>query len=112
MCFIILDDADLDLAVNAAVFGKFILQAQICMITNRLIVGATIYDQFVGRFTARVRVPSQARRTASSAASAVTGSMKSSRRIIGSGGTIHRDGIRFEEWHTASGRLPLRTARM
>jgi len=53
--FIILDDADLDLAVNAAVFGKFIHQGQICMITNRLIVDAGIYDQFVERFTARVR---------------------------------------------------------
>lgn len=53
--FIILDDADLDLAVDAAVFGKFIHQGQICMITNRIIVDATIYDQFVERFTARVR---------------------------------------------------------
>ncbi|MGC3976708.1 MAG: aldehyde dehydrogenase family protein [Nitrospira sp.] len=53
--FIILDDADLDLAVNAAVFGKFIHQGQICMITNRIIVDATIYDQFVERFTTRVR---------------------------------------------------------
>lgn len=53
--FIILDDADLDLAVNAAVFGKFLHQGQICMITNRIIVDATIYDQFVERFTARVR---------------------------------------------------------
>lgn len=53
--FIILDDADLDLAVNAAVFGKFLHQGQICMITNRLIVDATLYDQFVERFTARVR---------------------------------------------------------
>lgn len=53
--FIILDDADLDLAVNAAVFGKFIHQGQICMITNRLIVDSKIYDQFVERFTARVR---------------------------------------------------------
>lgn len=53
--FIILDDADLDLAVNAAVFGKFIHQGQICMITNRIIVDATIYDRFVERFTARVR---------------------------------------------------------
>lgn len=53
--FVILDDADLDLAVNAAVFGKFIHQGQICMITNRLIVDGTIYDQFVERFTARVR---------------------------------------------------------
>ncbi len=53
--FIILDDADLDLAVNAAVFGKFIHQGQICMITNRLIVDSKIYDQFVERFTDRVR---------------------------------------------------------
>ena len=53
--FIILDDADVDLAVNAAVFGKFLHQGQICMITNRLIVDATIYDRFVERFTARVR---------------------------------------------------------
>lgn len=53
--FIILDDADLDLAVNAAVFGKFLHQGQICMITNRLIVDAAIYDRFVEQFTARVR---------------------------------------------------------
>lgn len=53
--FIILYDADIDLAVNAAVFGKFIHQGQICMITNRLIVDGKIYDQFVERFTARVR---------------------------------------------------------
>ncbi|MFY4729976.1 aldehyde dehydrogenase family protein [Nitrospira sp. BLG_2] len=53
--FIILDDADLDLAVNAAVFGKFLHQGQICMITNRLIVDAKIYDPFVERFSSRVR---------------------------------------------------------
>ncbi|MEX5219566.1 MAG: aldehyde dehydrogenase family protein [Nitrospira sp.] len=53
--FIILDDADLDLAVNAAVFGKFLHQGQICMITNRLIVDAAIYDRFVERFSTRVR---------------------------------------------------------
>jgi aldehyde dehydrogenase (NAD+) len=53
--FIILDDADLDLAVNAAVFGKFLHQGQICMITNRLIVDAKIYEPFVERFSARVR---------------------------------------------------------
>lgn len=53
--FIILDDADVDLAVNAAVFGKFLHQGQICMITNRLIVDAQIYDRFVERFSARVR---------------------------------------------------------
>jgi aldehyde dehydrogenase (NAD+) len=52
---VILDDADLDLAVNAAVFGKFLHQGQICMITNRLIVDASLYDPFVERFSERVR---------------------------------------------------------
>ena len=36
--FIVLADADLDRAAEAAVFGKFLHQGQICMITNRLIV--------------------------------------------------------------------------
>lgn len=52
---VILEDADLGLAVNAAVFGKFLHQGQICMATNRIIVVAKIYDDFVERFTHRVR---------------------------------------------------------
>jgi hypothetical protein len=32
--FVVLGDADLDRAVDAAVFGKFLHQGQICMITN------------------------------------------------------------------------------
>ena len=43
---VVLDDADLELAVNAAVFGKFI---------NRLIVDERVYDEFVDRFVDRVR---------------------------------------------------------
>ena len=35
---VVLDDADLELAVDAAVFGAFFHQGQICMIANRLIV--------------------------------------------------------------------------
>jgi aldehyde dehydrogenase (NAD+) len=52
---VILDDADLDIAVNTAVFGKFLHQGQICMAINRLIVDAKVHDEFVERFTARVR---------------------------------------------------------
>jgi aldehyde dehydrogenase (NAD+) len=52
---VILDDADMELAVNAAVFGKFLHQGQICMAINRLIVDAKIHDEFVDRFTDRVR---------------------------------------------------------
>jgi aldehyde dehydrogenase (NAD+) len=52
---VVLADADLDLAVEAAVFGKFLHQGQICMIANRLVVEAPIYDEFVDRFAARVK---------------------------------------------------------
>lgn len=53
--FVVLDDANLDLAVNAAVFGKFAHQGQICMITNRFIVDQKLYSEFVDRFADRVR---------------------------------------------------------
>lgn len=53
--FVVLDDADLDLAVKAAVFGKFLNSGQICMSINRLIVDQKVYDEFVDRFVDRVR---------------------------------------------------------
>ncbi|BBY49443.1 aldehyde dehydrogenase [Mycolicibacterium arabiense] len=52
---VVLDDADLDLAVRAAVFGSFFHQGQICMIANRIIVDASVHDEFTGRFVERVR---------------------------------------------------------
>jgi len=52
---IVLADADLDLAAEAAVFGKFLHQGQICMITNRVIVEDAVHDAFVDRFVERVR---------------------------------------------------------
>lgn len=52
---VILEDADLDAAVESTVFGKFLHQGQICMSANRLIVDAAIYDAFVDRFVSRVR---------------------------------------------------------
>lgn len=52
---VVLDDADLELAVKIAVFGKFLHQGQICMAINRLIVDEKVHDQFVDRFTDRVR---------------------------------------------------------
>lgn len=53
--FIVLDDADIDQAVNAAIFGKFLHQGQICMITNRIIVHENVYDEFVEKFVERAR---------------------------------------------------------
>ncbi len=51
--FLVLDDADVDAAVNAAVFGAFMHQGQICMSTERIIVDAAVADQFVNKFAAR-----------------------------------------------------------
>jgi aldehyde dehydrogenase (NAD+) len=53
--FVVLDDADVELAVKAAVFGKFLNSGQICMSINRIIVADAVYEQFVDRFVDRVR---------------------------------------------------------
>nr|WP_238985506.1 aldehyde dehydrogenase family protein [Nitrosococcus halophilus] len=52
---VVLDDADMDTAADAAVFGKFINQGQICMIANRIIVHQAVHDEFVHRFVERVK---------------------------------------------------------
>ena len=49
---IILDDADLDLAVNNAVWGAFMHQGQICMASSRIFVHAKIADEFTKRLAA------------------------------------------------------------
>lgn len=48
--FIVLDDANLDQAVDSALFGKFYHQGQICMAVNRIFVHKDIYDEFSERF--------------------------------------------------------------
>jgi aldehyde dehydrogenase (NAD+) len=53
--FVVLDDADLEQAVPAAVVARFLHQGQICMSTNRIIVDAKLYTEFVDRFTTHVR---------------------------------------------------------
>ena len=52
---VVLDDADLDWAAQAATYGKFLNAGQICMIINRIIVTAAVHDAFVDRLVARVR---------------------------------------------------------
>lgn len=52
---VILDDADLDAAVNAAAFGAFMHQGQICMSTERIVVDEKIADEFVERFAVKAR---------------------------------------------------------
>ena len=52
---VVLDDADIDYAVEASVWGKFMHQGQICMIANRIVVEDAVYDDFAEKFVARVR---------------------------------------------------------
>ncbi|MDD7972956.1 aldehyde dehydrogenase [Roseinatronobacter alkalisoli] len=50
---VVLDDADLEGAVNAAAFGAFMNQGQICMSTERIIVHEGIADAFVAALAAK-----------------------------------------------------------
>jgi acyl-CoA reductase-like NAD-dependent aldehyde dehydrogenase len=52
---IVLDDADLDQAVNAAAFGAFFNQGQICMSTERIVVDEAVADAFVQKFAAKAK---------------------------------------------------------
>jgi benzaldehyde dehydrogenase (NAD) len=51
--FVVLDDADLDAAVDGAAFGSFANSGQICMSTERIVVDAAIADAFVAKFAAK-----------------------------------------------------------
>jgi len=52
---IVLRDADLDYAVDAAAFGAYLHQGQVCMASSRIIVEAPLFDEFVDRFCAKTR---------------------------------------------------------
>ncbi|NNJ15265.1 aldehyde dehydrogenase [Pseudomonas putida CSV86] len=52
--FLVLDDADLDAAVEAAAFGAYFNQGQICMSTERLVVDEKIADTFVDKLAAKI----------------------------------------------------------
>ncbi len=51
--FLVLDDADMDAAVDGAIFGAFANSGQICMSTERIVVDNAVADEFVAKFAAR-----------------------------------------------------------
>jgi acyl-CoA reductase-like NAD-dependent aldehyde dehydrogenase len=51
---IVLDDADIDAAVNATVFGAFANSGQVCMSTERVIVHEKVADEFASKLAKRV----------------------------------------------------------
>lgn len=52
---VVLDDADLETAVNATAFGAFANSGQICMSTERIVVDEKIADAFVERLVGKVK---------------------------------------------------------
>jgi benzaldehyde dehydrogenase (NAD) len=50
---VILDDADVDAAVNLAAWGSFFHQGQICMTTGRHLVADRLHDEFVEKLSAK-----------------------------------------------------------
>jgi aldehyde dehydrogenase (NAD+) len=50
---IVTADADLETAVDAAVFGSFVHQGQVCISINRHLVHEDVYDEYVERLTKR-----------------------------------------------------------
>jgi succinate-semialdehyde dehydrogenase/glutarate-semialdehyde dehydrogenase len=53
--FIVFDDADIDSAVEGAYASKYRNAGQTCVCSNRLYVQEGVYDQFVEKFSAKVR---------------------------------------------------------
>jgi acyl-CoA reductase-like NAD-dependent aldehyde dehydrogenase len=55
---IVLADADLSLAVDAAAYGAFVHQGEICMCVRRIFVDRQVAEEFTDRFVAKVaRLP-------------------------------------------------------
>ncbi|MBT2369060.1 aldehyde dehydrogenase family protein [Streptomyces sp. ISL-10] len=52
---IVLDDADIDYAVDAAVFSRYVHQGQVCMAANRILVDRSVEKEFTEKFVAKVR---------------------------------------------------------
>jgi len=52
---IVLDDADLDQAVNGVMYGIFSSTGQSCIAGSRLFVHASIYDEFLDRLVAKTK---------------------------------------------------------
>ena len=52
---VVLDDADLDAAVDQAVLGGYLHSGQICMSVQRVIVDESVYDEFLPKYEGAVK---------------------------------------------------------
>jgi succinate-semialdehyde dehydrogenase / glutarate-semialdehyde dehydrogenase len=53
--FVVFADADIDLAVNAALASKFRNAGQTCVCADRFLVNSSVHDEFVTKLAAKVR---------------------------------------------------------
>lgn len=53
--FVVLDDADIDAAVESAVASSFYMSGQVCTAAERLLVHEAVHDEFVARLVARTQ---------------------------------------------------------
>lgn len=52
---VVLEDANIEKAVNSALFGKFMHSGQICMAINRIIVHKNLFETFVDLFVQKAK---------------------------------------------------------
>ncbi|MET7457478.1 aldehyde dehydrogenase family protein [Streptomyces sp. NPDC005574] len=52
---VVLEDADIDYAVDAAVFSRYVHQGQVCMAANRVLVDRSVEEEFTAKFVAKVK---------------------------------------------------------
>ncbi len=52
---IVFDDADLDVAIDATIFGVFSLNGERCTAGSRILVQREVYDEFVERYAAQAK---------------------------------------------------------
>ena len=53
--FLVMEDADIDKAVDAAIASKFFYGGSVCTCNDRMYIHRSIHDQFMEKFVARVR---------------------------------------------------------
>jgi succinate-semialdehyde dehydrogenase/glutarate-semialdehyde dehydrogenase len=108
--FVVLDDADVDLAVEQAVLCKFRNAGQACVAANRIILHADIAEEFTAKFVAKaaeLRVgngfedgidvgPIISRRQRDRVERLVTSFRELGAEILLGGGTLDRPGFYFE----------------
>lgn len=108
--FVVLDDADVDLAVDKAVLGRFGNMGQACTSSKRIIVMEAIADEFLSKFKTRIENlkvgdpmdretkigPLSSEEAAKKVARQVADSVKSGARVVMGGNRIKREGAFME----------------